>query len=71
MRTLAGSAIGGARKVYKVCAENAPMRRNAAIEDVGGAAVYLLSDLGRGTTGEVLFVDSGYHTLGMVQLENL
>ena len=71
MRTLAGSAIGGARKVYKVCAENAPMRRNAGIEDVGGAAVYLLSDLGRGTTGEVLFVDSGYHALGMVQLSNL
>lgn len=71
MRTLAGSAIGGARKVYKVCAENAPMRQNASLEDVGGAAVYLLSDLGRGTTGEVLFVDSGYHTLGMVQLDNL
>jgi len=71
MRTLAGSAIGGARKVYKVCAENAPMRQNATLGDVGGAAVYLLSDLGRGTTGEVLFVDSGYHTLGMVQLDNL
>ena len=71
MRTLAGSAIGGARKVYKVCAENAPMRRNADLSDVGGAAVYLLSDLGRGTTGEVVFVDSGYHSLGMVQLDNL
>jgi len=71
MRTLAGSAIGGARKVYKVSAENAPMRRNADLADVGGAAIYLLSDLGRGTTGEVLFVDSGYQTLGMVQLENL
>jgi len=71
MRTLAGSAIGGARKVYKVCAENAPMRRNAGIDDVGGAAVYLLSHLGQGTTGEVLFVDSGYHTLGMVQLDSL
>ncbi len=71
MRTLAGSAIGGARKVYKVCAENAPMRQNATLDDVGGAAVYLLSDLGKGTTGEVLFVDSGYHSLGMVQLDNL
>ncbi len=71
MRTLAGSAIGGARKVYRVCAENAPMRQNATLDDVGGAAVYLLSDLGRGTTGEVLFVDSGYHALGMVQLDNL
>jgi len=71
MRTLAGSAIGGARKVYKVCAENAPMRQNATLGDVGGAAVYLLSDLGGGTTGEVVFVDSGYHALGMVQLANL
>ena len=71
MRTLAGSAIGGARKVYRVCAENAPMRRNADLADVGGAAVYLLSDLARGTTGEVVFVDSGYHSLGMVQLDNL
>jgi len=71
MRTLAGSAIGGARKVYKVCAENAPLRQNATLSDVGGAAVYLLSDLAGGTTGEVVFVDSGYHTLGMVQLQNL
>ncbi|GMG82069.1 enoyl-ACP reductase [Paralimibaculum aggregatum] len=71
MRTLAGSAIGGARKVYKVCAENAPLRANATLEDVGGAAVYLVSDLGRGTTGDVIFVDAGYHTLGMVQLSNL
>ena len=71
MRTIAGSAIGGAKKVYKVCAENAPLRQNATLGDVGGAALYLLSDLGGGTTGEVLFVDSGYHTLGMVQLENL
>ena len=71
MRTLAGSAIGGARKVYKVCAENAPLRRNAELSDVGGAAVYLLSDLGRGTTGEVVFVDSGYHALGMDRLDKL
>ncbi len=71
MRTLAGSAVGGARRVFKASAENAPLRRNADLGDVGGAAVYLLSDLGRGTTGEVIFVDSGYHTLGMTQLENL
>lgn len=71
MRTIAGSAIGGAKKVYKVCAENAPLRQNATLGDVGGAAVYLLSGLGGGTTGEVLFVDAGYHALGMVQLQNL
>ena len=71
MRTLAGSAIGGARRVYKATEENAPLRRNAALEHVGGAAVYLLSDLGASTTGEVLFVDGGYHAIGMAQLENL
>lgn len=71
MRTLAGSAVGGARRVFKATEENAPMRRNAALEHVGGAAVYLLSDLGASTTGEVLFVDGGYHILGMAQMEHL
>ncbi len=71
MRTLAGSAVGGARRVYKTTEENAPLRRNAALEHVGGAAVYLLSDLGASTTGEVLFVDGGYHALGMAQFDNL
>jgi len=71
MRTLAGSAVGGARRVYKATGENAPLRRNATLEHVGGAAVYLLSDLGASTTGDILFVDGGYHTLGMAQLENL
>jgi enoyl-[acyl-carrier protein] reductase I len=71
MRTLAGSAVGGARRVYKTTEENAPLRRNARLEHVGGAAVYLLSDLGASTTGEVLFVDGGYHALGMAQFENL
>jgi len=71
MRTLAGSAVGGARKVYKECEENTPLRRNATLEHVGGAAVYLLSDLGASTTGDVVFVDSGYHATGMAQPENL
>jgi len=71
MRTLAGSAIGGARKVFKACEDNAPLRRNAALEHVGGAAVYLLSDLGASTTGDILFVDSGYHAIGMTQLHYL
>ncbi|MDT8343667.1 MAG: SDR family oxidoreductase [Thermohalobaculum sp.] len=71
MRTLAGSAIGGARRVFKATEENAPLRRNAALEHVGGAAVYLLSDLGASTTGDVLFVDCGYHAIGMAQMENL
>jgi enoyl-[acyl-carrier protein] reductase I len=71
MRTLAGSAVGGARRVYKTTEENAPLRRNAALDHVGGAAVFLLSDLGASTTGDILFVDSGYHALGMAQFDNL
>jgi len=71
MRTLAGSAIGGARKVFHESEANAPLRRNAALEHVGGAAVYLLSDLGASTTGDVLFVDGGYHAIGMAQPGNL
>jgi len=71
MRTLAGSAISGARQVFKEVGENAPLRTNATLEHVGGAAVYLLSDLGASTSGDVLFVDGGYHTLGMAQFENL
>ncbi|MEM6906023.1 MAG: SDR family oxidoreductase [Pseudomonadota bacterium] len=71
MRTLAGSAVGGARRVFKTAEENAPMRRNAALDEVGGAAVYLLSDLGGATTGDVIFVDGGYHAMGMAQLQNI
>ena len=71
MRTLAGSAVGGARRVFKKAEENSPLRRNARLEEVGGAAVYLLSDLGGATTGDVLFVDAGYHATGMTQLENI
>ncbi|MEL6765546.1 MAG: SDR family oxidoreductase [Pseudomonadota bacterium] len=71
MRTLAGSAVGGARRVYKATQDNAPLRRNAALADVGGAALYLLSDLGAGTTGDLIFVDGGFHVTGMAQLDNL
>ncbi|MEO0363757.1 MAG: enoyl-ACP reductase, partial [Pseudomonadota bacterium] len=71
MRTLAGSAIGGARRVYKQTEENAPLRRNASLDEVGGAALYLLSDLGAGTTGDVIFVDGGYHITGMAQPANI
>lgn len=71
MRTLAGAAIAGARKVYKVTEQNAPLRANASLEAVGGAALYLLSDLSASTTGETIFVDGGFHILGMGQPENL
>lgn len=71
MRTLAGAAIAGSRKVYKVTEQNAPMRKNASLDSVGGAALYLLSDLSSCTSGEVIFVDGGFHILGMAQPENL
>jgi enoyl-[acyl-carrier protein] reductase I len=65
VRTLAASGIGDFRYILKWNEYNAPLKRNTTIEDVGGAGVYLLSDLGGGTTGEVLHVDSGYHVVGM------
>ncbi len=71
MKTLAGSAIGGARKVFRAIEENSPMRQNATLESVGGTAMYLMSDLGAHTTGEIIRVDGGYHIMGMMQPENL
>ncbi len=71
MKTLAMSAIGGARTTYKHTDTNSPLRGNATLEAVGGTAVYLCSDAGACTTGEVLHVDGGFHVLGMPQFENL
>ncbi|THD73009.1 enoyl-ACP reductase [Thalassobius vesicularis] len=71
MKTLAGAAIGGARKTFKHTDMNAPMRANATLEAVGGTAVYLASDAGACTTGEIIHVDGGFHVLGMPQAENL
>ena len=71
MRTLAGAAIGGARKTFRTTEANSPMRANATLESVGGTAVYLASDYGKFTTGEIIHVDGGYHILGMAQPENL
>ncbi len=71
MKTLAGAAIGGARKTFKHTDANAPMRSNATLEAVGGTAVYLCSDAAACTTGEIIHVDGGYHVLGMPQSENL
>ena len=65
MRTLAGSAIGSARATFKFPATHSPLRRNASLDEVGGAALFLLSDCGSGVTGEVIHVDSGFHVLGM------
>jgi enoyl-[acyl-carrier protein] reductase I len=71
MKTLAGAAIGGARKTYKHTDQNAPMRANATLEAVGGTAVYLASDASACTTGEIIRVDGGFHILGMPQPDHL
>ena len=65
IKTLAASGIGDFRYIMKWNELNSPLRRNVTQEEVGKAAVYLLSDLGSGTTGEVLHVDAGYHVVGM------
>ena len=71
MKTLAGAAIGGARATFRHTEANAPMRANATLEAIGGTAVWLCSDYGNCTSGEVVHVDCGYHVLGMPQQENL
>lgn len=65
VKTLAASGIGDFRYILKWNEYNAPLKRNTNLNDVGGAALYLLSNLAAGTTGEVLHVDSGYHVVGM------
>ncbi len=65
IKTLAASGIGDFRYIMKWNEFNSPLRRNVTIDDVGGSALYLLSDLGGGVTGECLHVDAGYHVVGM------
>jgi enoyl-[acyl-carrier protein] reductase I len=67
IKTLAASGIGDFRYIMKWNEYNTPLRRNVTIEDVGGAGLYLLSDLAAGVTGETHHVDAGYHTVGMKQ----
>jgi len=67
IKTLAASGIGDFRYIMKWNELNSPLRRNTTIDDVGGAGLYLLSELSSGVTGEVHHVDSGYHTVGMKQ----
>jgi enoyl-[acyl-carrier protein] reductase I len=71
MKTLAGAAIGGARATFRHTETNAPLLTNATLGSVGGTAVYLASDYGMHTTGEILHVDGGYHVLGMPRAENI
>lgn len=69
IKTLAASGIGDFRYILKWNEYNSPLRRNVSIQEVGGAALYLLSDLSSGVTGEVHHVDSGYHVVGMMSTE--
>ncbi|MBU0859769.1 MAG: SDR family oxidoreductase [Alphaproteobacteria bacterium] len=71
MRTLAGSAIGSARTTFRYNVATAPLRRSVELEEVGGAGLYLLSDLAGAVTGEVHFVDCGFNAVGMPTHEAL
>ncbi len=69
IKTLAASGISDFRYILKWNELNAPLRRNVTIQDVGNSALYLLSELGSGVSGEILHVDAGYHTVGMVAVD--
>ncbi|NKB83196.1 enoyl-ACP reductase FabI [Ochrobactrum grignonense] len=71
VRTLAGAGIGDARAIFSYQRRNSPLRRTVDIDDVGKSAVYLLSDLSSGVTGEIHYVDSGYNIVSMPTLEEL
>ena len=71
IRTLAGAGIGDARAMFAFQREHSPLRKTVTIEDVGGSALYLLSDLSAGVTGEVHFVDAGYNIISQPRPEDL
>jgi enoyl-[acyl-carrier protein] reductase I len=71
VRTLAGSGVTDARLMFNFQKKNAPLRRTVSIDEVGRSALYLLSDLSSGVTGEVHFVDSGYSIMSMPRIEEL
>ncbi|MEM6811940.1 MAG: SDR family oxidoreductase [Pseudomonadota bacterium] len=71
MRTLAGSAIGGARTTFKYNIATAPLQRSVELEEIGGAGLYLLSDLSGAVTGEIHYVDCGFNAVGMPMPEKL
>lgn len=71
MKTLAGSAIGVARRTYKHAELNAPLQSNATLEAIGGTAVFLASEQSAATTGQIIMVDGGFHVMGMPRPENL
>ena len=71
VRTLAGAGVSDARLMLNYQRRNAPMRRNVTIDEVGGTALYLLSDLANGVTGEIQYVDAGYNIMSMPALDEL
>jgi enoyl-[acyl-carrier protein] reductase I len=71
MRTLAGAGIGDARALFAFQRRHSPLRRTVTLEDVGNAAVYLLSPLSSGVTGEVHYVDSGYNIISTPRPEDM
>jgi enoyl-[acyl-carrier protein] reductase I len=70
IKTLAASGVQGISKMVEYHRRHAPLRRNTEQSEVGDAAVFLVSDLSRGVTGDVLYVDSGFHVLGMAELKH-
>ena len=71
VRTLAGAGISDARHMFAYQQRNSPLRRTVSLDEVGGSALYLLSGLSSGVTGEIHYVDSGYHIVSMPTLEEL
>jgi enoyl-[acyl-carrier protein] reductase I len=71
IRTLAGAGIADARLMFNFQKKHSPLRRTVTIEEVGNAALYLLSDLSSGVTGDIHYVDSGYHVISMPRPEVL
>ena len=71
MRTLSGAGVADARMIFNFQAANSPLRRTPHLDDVAGSALYLLSDLGSGVTGETHFVDCGYNIISMPTLDAL
>ena len=71
IKTLAASAIGDAKFLYKWSADHSLLKRNVDIDDVGKSALYLLSDLAAGVTGEIHYVDAGYNKVGMPNPKNI
>ena len=71
MRTLAGAAVGDARMVFKWVKAQSPLKKSVELDHVGGAALYLLSELSGGVTGEVHFVDAGFNVVGMPPVPDL